>query len=110
MKQLGSRGKSICRDSADGPQETIINLITNLHEVIRMIGLVMMSALTWMNLMGVPWFAKALTTPWVYLGGTYSMRSSNGVCIQNPRENLCVQAIEILWPGRRNGLVAWICP
>jgi len=43
MKQLGSRGKSICRDSADGPQETVIDLITNLHEVIRMIGLVMVS-------------------------------------------------------------------
>ena len=67
MKQLGSRGKSIRRDSANGPQETIIDLITNLHEVIRMIGLAMMSTLTWMNWMGVPWLAKALTMPWVYL-------------------------------------------
>jgi len=67
MKQLGSRGKSICRDSADGPQETIIDLITNLHEVIKMMELVTVSTLTWMKWIGVPWFAKALTTPWVYL-------------------------------------------
>jgi len=106
MKQLGSRGKSICRDSANGPQETIINLITNLHEVIRMIGLVMMSTLTWMNWMGVPWFAKALTTPWVYLGGTYSMQSSNGaykthvkICVFKP-SRFCGQEDGMAWwPG-----------